>query len=177
MSGKSLLIVESPGKIKKIQSYVGSDYIVAASIGHIRGLPAKQLGIDVDNNYEPTFIINSDKADVVKKLRALSRENDGPVYLCSDPDREGEAISFHVKETLNLTQDRIRRASFNKITKAAILYALKKPTDIDMNMVHSQFARAILDKLIGFGVSPRATRHSARMLYFLVRCRYRFVLQ
>lgn len=150
----NLLVVESPGKIKKIQSYVGNGYIVAASIGHIRGLPAKQLGIDIDNNYEPTFLIDANKTDVVKKLRGLAKENPGAVYLCSDPDREGEAISFHIKEVLGLNENQIKRASFNKITKPAILSALKNPTQIDMNMVHSQFARSIIDKLIGFKVSP-----------------------
>ncbi len=150
---KYLLIVESPAKSKTIEKYLGSDYKVVASMGHIRNLANSGkygLGIDVDNNFKPTYENIKGKSKVIKELKTLVKENEF-VYLATDPDREGEAISWHLKEALGLKD--YKRIEFNEITKSVIINALKEPRDIDYNLVKSQETRMMLDKIIGFRLS------------------------
>jgi DNA topoisomerase-1 len=149
----TLVVVESPGKVKKIQSYLGDDYEVIASVGHIRELPRDTLGFDIANNYEPEFLISSDKAEVVKKMKAKAKQVE-KIILASDDDREGAAISWHVAEVCKIPLAQRHRATFTEITKKAITQAIANPGKIDMNMVYAQFARMVLDKLIGYKVSP-----------------------
>lgn len=150
-----LFALESPAKQKKIQEYLGSDYLVTASKGHIRTLgEEKNIGIDVENEFRPEFHIDPKKRDVVAKLRAEAGRCDTPIYLATDADREGEAISWHIMEVLGVPVDQVKRVVFTEITKKAVLGALENPKELDMNMVNSQLARQVLDKLIGFKVSP-----------------------
>ena len=150
--GKSLVIVESPGKVKTISKFLGKDFIVRASIGHVRDLPEKGLGIDVKNNFEPTYEILEDKAKVVKELKELAKKSD-KIYLAPDPDREGEAIAWHISEILG-KPSKTFRIVFNEITKDAIKSAIKKPREIDKDLVEAQQARRILDRLVGYKISP-----------------------
>lgn len=151
-SGKSLVIVESPGKVKTISKFLGKDYIVRASIGHVRDLPAKGLGVDVKNNFEPIYEILEDKAKVVKELKELAK-NASKIYLAPDPDREGEAIAWHLNEILG-KPDKTHRIECNEITKDAVKNAIKHPRKIDKNLVAAQQARRILDRLVGYKISP-----------------------
>jgi DNA topoisomerase-1 len=154
MSGKYLVILESPNKIKNVQSYLGPDYIVAASVGHFRTLgTVKELGINIDNNYEPTYNIDSKKKDVVKNLKQLAKKCQR-VYIATDYDREGEAIGWHICDVLGLNISQTPRLIFKEITKKALTESLKSPAKLDMNMVHSQQARMVLDKLLGYSISP-----------------------
>ena len=153
MELKNLVIVESPGKVKTIQQYLGKDYLVKASIGHIRDLEEHKLSVDVANGFQPEYVIPSDKKKVVAELRKLSAEA-ATVWLASDEDREGEAISWHLRETLELPREKTRRIVFHEITKPAILEAIEHPRDIDMNLVNAQQARRVLDRLVGFELSP-----------------------
>lgn len=153
MEGKNLVIVESPGKVKTIQKYLGNEYLVKASVGHIRDLEEHKLGVDVENGFTPEYIIPADKKKVVAELKKLSQKADA-VWLASDEDREGEAISWHLTQTLDLPKDKTRRIVFHEITKQAILDAIQNPRDIDMNLVDAQQARRVLDRLVGFELSP-----------------------
>ena len=153
MEGKNLVIVESPGKVKTIQQYLGKEYLVKASIGHIRDLEEHKLSVDVANGFTPEYIVPADKKKVVAELKKLS-EAASTVWLASDEDREGEAISWHLKETLGLPEGKTRRIVFHEITKNAILSAIEHPRDIDMNLVNAQQARRVLDRLVGFELSP-----------------------
>ena len=153
MNEKNLVIVESPGKVKTIQQYLGKDYLVKASIGHIRDLEEHKLSVDVANGFEPEYVIPADKKKVVADLKKLSGEAQ-TVWLASDEDREGEAISWHLRETLDLPREKTRRIVFHEITKQAILDAIEHPRDIDMNLVNAQQARRVLDRLVGFELSP-----------------------
>lgn len=153
MSAKNLVIVESPGKIKKIQSFLGSNYKVVASYGHIRDLDKGNKGIDKKNDFKPNYIVSSDKKDVVKGLKKLAEKAE-VVWLAGDDDREGTAISWHIKECLNLPDSKTRRIIFTEITKKAILEAIENPVELDMNMVNAQQARRVLDRLVGFDLSP-----------------------
>ena len=152
-----LVIVESPGKVHKIQGFLGSDYEVMASIGHIRGLPTENLGFDIANNFAPSFVTLSGKEDVVKKLKNKSKLAT-KVILCSDYDYEGEAIAWHCAEVCNLPATKRYRATFTEITKKSVTTAIAATLEtnrcIDMNTVHTQFARMVLDKLIGYKISP-----------------------
>lgn len=150
---KNLLIVESPGKVKTIQKYLGNDFTVKASIGHIRDLGQKGMGIDIQHGFKPEYEVPADKKKVVAELKKLSSEAD-VVWLASDEDREGEAISWHLFDTLGLTQEKSKRIVFHEITKDAILNAIKEPRAIDMNLVNAQQARRVLDRLVGFELSP-----------------------
>ncbi len=150
---KNLVIVESPAKAKTIEKFLGKDYIVASSFGHIADLPAKELGVDVDGGFKPKYIVSKDKKDVVKKLKDLSKKAE-MVWLASDEDREGEAIAWHLAETLKLDKDRTRRIVFHEITKNAILKAIENPRTIDYNLVNAQQARRVLDRLVGYELSP-----------------------
>ncbi len=151
--GKKLVICESPGKIKKIQSYLGKDYIVKASIGHIRELKKGKEGIDKKNDFEPSYVVSTDKKDVVKELKDLAKKCD-EVILAGDYDLEGEAISWHVAEVLGLNVKKTKRIIFKEITEKAINEAINNPTTLNMNMVNAQQARRVLDRLVGFDLSP-----------------------
>jgi len=150
---KNLVIVESPAKAKTIEKFLGKDYKVASSFGHIADLPAKELGVDVDGDFKPKYIVSKDKKDVVKKLKDLSK-NAEMVWLASDEDREGEAIAWHLAETLKLDKDKTKRIVFHEITKNAILKAIENPRSIDYNLVNAQQARRVLDRLVGYELSP-----------------------
>src|SRR3954462_2904340 len=150
---KNLLIVESPAKAKTIEKYLGTDFEVKSSYGHIRDLEKDDMGIDVNKNYEPRYIIPEDKQKVVKELKALAKKSD-EVWLATDEDREGEAISWHLCEVLGLDPVKTKRIVFHEITKPAIQNAVKNPRTVDMNLVDAQQARRILDRLVGFEISP-----------------------
>ena len=150
---KNLVIVESPGKVKTIQQYLGKDYLVKASIGHIRDLEEHKLSVDVEHGFTPEYVVPAEKKKVVAELKKLS-ENASTVWLASDEDREGEAISWHLRETLDLPENKTRRIVFHEITPNAILHAIEHPRDIDMNLVNAQQARRVLDRLVGFELSP-----------------------
>ncbi|OGH96787.1 MAG: DNA topoisomerase I, partial [Candidatus Melainabacteria bacterium GWF2_32_7] len=152
-SGKYLVIVESPAKAKTIKKILGDDYQIKASVGHIRDLPAKVLGVDVKNNFEPVYEIMPGKDKVVKELSEAAKEADN-IYLAPDPDREGEAIAWHIQSILDKPKESIYRIEFNEITKTAILDAVKNPRAIDMNKVNAQQTRRILDRLVGYKISP-----------------------
>ena len=150
---ENLVIVESPAKAKTIERFLGSNYTVKSSFGHIRDLEKKDLGIDIEKNFQPKYEISADKKAVVKELKALAKEAK-TVWLASDEDREGEAIAWHLFEVLNLKPENTKRIVFHEITKDAILNAIKNPRDIDRNLVNAQQARRVLDRLVGFEVSP-----------------------
>ena len=150
---KNLVIVESPGKVKTIQHYLGKDYLVKASIGHIRDLEEHKLSVDVEHGFTPEYVIPAEKKKVVAELKKLS-ESAATVWLASDEDREGEAISWHLQQTLDLPAGKTRRIVFHEITKNAILHAIEAPRGIDMNLVNAQQARRVLDRLVGFELSP-----------------------
>jgi DNA topoisomerase-1 len=150
---KNLVIVESPAKAKTIEGYLGKDFKVASSMGHIRDLPKGGDAVDVENGFEPTYEISPDKKDVIDKLKKLAAEAQ-MVYLASDEDREGEAISWHLKEALDLSDKKTRRIVFTEITKKAILNALENPRGIDIDLVNAQQARRVLDRLVGYELSP-----------------------
>ena len=151
--GQNLVIVESPGKIKKIQSALGDDFVVMASIGHIRDLDESGLSIDIENGFRPEYVIPADKKKVVADLKKAASKASA-IWLASDADREGEAISWHLFETLGLEDAKTRRIVFQEITKPAILNAIQNPRKIDMNLVNAQQARRVLDRLVGFELSP-----------------------
>ena len=151
--GKNLVIVESPGKIKKLEQALGKEYIVKASVGHIRDLDENGLSIDVENGFKPKYVIPADKKKVVADLKKAAQEA-SMVWLASDADREGEAISWHLFETLGLKSENTKRIVCLEITKPAILQAIENPREIDMNLVNAQQARRVLDRLVGFELSP-----------------------
>ena len=150
---KNLVIVESPAKAKTIQKFLGSNYKVIASNGHVRDLPKSQLGIDVDNDFEPKYITIRGKGELLAMLRKEVKKAD-MVYLATDPDREGEAISWHLSKALNLEGKKYKRITFNEITKNAVKNSIKQARDIDMNLVDAQQARRTLDRLVGYEISP-----------------------
>ncbi|MBA4167002.1 MAG: type I DNA topoisomerase [Chitinophagaceae bacterium] len=150
---KNLLIVESPAKAKTIEKILGEDFEVKSCYGHIRDLKKEEMGIDVNNNYKPTYIVPEDKEKVVKELRQIAKKS-GEVWLATDEDREGEAISWHLCEVLNLDPATTKRIVFHEITKPAIQSAVLKPRTVDMNLVNAQQARRILDRIVGFELSP-----------------------
>ena len=150
---KNLVIVESPAKAKTIEGYLGKDFKVASSYGHVRDLPKDDKAIDIENGFKPTYEVSKDKLEVIKKLKKLVKESE-MIYLASDDDREGEAISWHLMKALKLENDRAKRIVFREITKTAIINALENPRDIDEDLVNAQQARRILDRLVGFELSP-----------------------
>ena len=150
-----LLIVESPAKCKTIAHYLGEEYRVESSIGHIRDLSIKGkggFGVDIENNFQPEYVILKDKKEIVEKLKGVANLAEH-IYLATDPDREGEAISWHLSEVLNEPKEKVSRIVFNEITKTAVLKAIHNDRQIDMNLVHSQESRRILDRIIGFRLS------------------------
>jgi DNA topoisomerase-1 len=150
---KNLVIVESPAKAKTIEGYLGKDFKVASSMGHIRDLPKGGDAIDIENGFEPTYEVSVEKKEIISKLRKLADDAE-MVYLASDEDREGEAISWHLKEVLDLTDKKTRRIVFTEITKKAILNAIENPRGIDIDLVNAQQARRVLDRLVGYELSP-----------------------
>ena len=148
-----LVIVESPAKVKTIKKFLGSSYTVAASQGHVRDLPKSTFGIDIENDYEPKYITIRGKGDILAGLRKEVKKAD-KVYLATDPDREGEAISWHLAAALKLDEKKMRRITFNEITKNAVKASLKNPRDIDMGLVDAQQARRVLDRMVGYLISP-----------------------
>jgi len=148
----NLVIVESPAKAKTIEKFLGKDYTVKSSIGHIRDMPKKDMGIDIENNFQPTYQVSSDKKKVVAELRKLAKSAN-QVYLATDEDREGEAIAWHLLEALKLPKD-TPRIVFHEITKSAITNAIVEPRQVDYHLVDAQQARRIIDRLVGFEISP-----------------------
>ena len=150
---KNLVIVESPAKAKTIEKFLGKDYKVASSFGHIADLPSKELGVDVEGDFLPKYIVSSDKKKVVSELKSLAKKAE-TVWLASDEDREGEAIAWHLANTLELKKEKTKRIVFHEITKGAILKAIDRPREIDYNLVNAQQARRVLDRLVGYELSP-----------------------
>ena len=150
---KNLVIVESPAKAKTIEKFLGTDYKVMSSYGHIRDLKTKEFSIDIAHNYTPEYAIPADKKKLVSELKAEAKKAE-TVWLASDEDREGEAISWHLSEVLDLDPQRSKRIVFHEITKNAILHAIETPRSIDINLVNAQQARRVLDRIVGFELSP-----------------------
>jgi len=150
---KNLVIVESPAKAKTIEKFLGKDYQVMSSFGHIRDLAEKGIGIDFENNYEPQYVVSTDKKKLVSELKKATKDSE-TIWLASDEDREGEAIAWHLYEELKLKKENTRRIVFHEITKEAILHAIENPRDIDVNLVDAQQARRVLDRIVGFELSP-----------------------
>mgnify|MGYP003035026754 CR=1 FL=1 len=148
-----LVIVESPAKVKTIKKFLGSNYVVTASNGHVRDLPKSQLGIDVEHDFEPKYITIRGKGDILANLRKEVKKAD-KVYLATDPDREGEAIAWHLSKALKLEDKKMYRISFNEITKNAVKASIKDAREIDMNLVDAQQARRALDRIVGYKISP-----------------------
>ena len=150
---KYLVIVESPAKVKTIKKFLGSNYEVMASQGHVRDLPKSQMGVDVEHDFEPKYITIRGKGEILAALRKEVKKAD-KVYLATDPDREGEAISWHLSKALKLEDKDIYRITFNEITKSAVKAAIKDARKIDMNLVDAQQARRVLDRVVGYSISP-----------------------
>ena len=148
-----LIIVESPAKANTIKKFLGGNTKVVASMGHIRDLPKSKLGIDIENNFEPEYINIRGKGDLIKELKKDAK-NAKKVYLATDPDREGEAIAWHLSNILNVDEKKVTRVTFNEITKTAVQKAIKEPRDIDINLVDAQQARRVLDRIVGYKISP-----------------------
>jgi len=159
----NLVIVESPAKAKTIEKYLGSDFKVTASMGHLRDLPKSTMGVDIEGDFEPDYRPVKGREDVIEDLRKKAASA-GIVYLATDPDREGEAISWHLKELLELSDDRARRVTFNEITKKVVNESIANPRDIDENLVNAQQARRILDRIVGYKLSPLLWRKIRRGL-------------
>ena len=150
---KYLVIVESPAKAKTIGKYLGPDYEVRASMGHLRDLPKSKLGVDVENDFEPNYRPIKGKEDIIRDLKQAAKDSDA-VYLATDPDREGEAISWHLKQLLDLPEDKTFRVTFNEITRKVVTESIRQPRDIDQDLVDAQQARRILDRIVGYELSP-----------------------
>ena len=150
---KNLVIVESPAKAKTIEGFLGKEFMVKSSFGHVRDLSKTKLGVDIENNFTPIYEISEDKKSVISELKKLSKQAE-VVWLATDEDREGEAISWHLAESLKLDEKKYKRIVFHEITKSAIEHAINKPRGIDTNLVNAQQARRVLDRLVGFELSP-----------------------
>ena len=151
LMAKSLLVVESPTKMKTLSKFLGKDYVIRATYGHIKDLPKSKMGVDVDHGFKPQFAVVKGKAKIVAEIKKASKEADN-IYIGSDPDREGEAIAFHVAEEIGKAP--VKRVLFNEITKKAVLEAMKSPQDLDESKYDAQKARSILDRLVGYEISP-----------------------
>ena len=150
---KSLVVVESPAKARTINKYLGSDFEVAASVGHIIDLPKSKLGVNIEKGFKPQYVRIRGKEKIIKELKQKAQKSD-KVYLATDPDREGEAIAYHISSILDKPESDILRVEFNEITKDAVDQAMKNPRNIDMNRVYSQQARRVLDRIVGYKISP-----------------------
>src|SRR2546425_8059208 len=160
--GKNLVIVESPAKAKTINKYLGDDYVVKASMGHVRDLPSKGMGVDL-KTFQPEYEVLASRSKVINELKKLAKDS-AQVYLATDLDREGEAIAWHLKEALGIPDAKSHRVIFNAITKSEIQKAFKAPMAIDIDRVNAQQARRILDRIVGYEVSPLLWRKVARGL-------------
>ena len=149
----NLVIVESPSKAKTIGKYLGPDYIVKASMGHLRDLPKSKMGVDLESDFTPQYIPVKGKEELIKELKKDAAAVD-TVYLATDPDREGEAISWHLKELLQLSDEKAQRVTFNEITQKVVRESIQRPRDIDYDLVDAQQARRILDRIVGYQLSP-----------------------
>jgi len=149
---KNLVIVESPAKAKTIEKFLGADYVVKSSIGHIRDMPKKDMGVNIENDFQPTYAISADKKKVVADLKKSAKTAE-KIYLATDEDREGEAIAWHLQQALSLAED-TPRIVFHEITKGAITDAISNPRTINTDLVNAQQARRIIDRLVGFEISP-----------------------
>ena len=149
LMAQNLVIVESPAKAKTIEKFLGKNFKVASSFGHIADLPSKELGVDVEGDFSAKYIVSKDKKKLVSELKSLAKKSE-TVWLASDEDREGEAIAWHLANTLDLNEQNSKRIVFSEITKNAILKAIEKPRTIDYNLVNAQQARRILDRLVGY---------------------------
>ena len=160
---KKLVIVESPAKARTVGRFLGNEYNVRASIGHIRDLPQRQFGVDVEHDFAPHYVIPPKKKDVVKQLRLDAKEA-SEVFLSTDPDREGEAISWHLRAALSssLKNKKVSRVEFHEITRDAIDHAFANPREIDMNLVDAQQARRVLDRIVGYSLSPLLRKKMSR---------------
>ncbi len=152
-SGANLVIVESPSKAKTIGKYLGSDYVVKASMGHLRDLPKSTMGVDIEKGFQPEYVPMDSKTDVIADLRKAAQKAEN-VYLATDPDREGEAISWHLKELLNLPEEKTYRVTFNEITQKVVTQSIENPRGIDYSLVDAQQARRVLDRIVGYQLSP-----------------------
>jgi len=150
---KNLVIVESPAKAKTIEGFLGKDYTVKSSLGHVMDLDSKKLSVDIEHDFEPQYQISPDKKKLVSELKKLAKATE-TVWLASDEDREGEAISWHLYKALKLNETKSKRIVFHEITKTAILHAIENPRQIDQNLVAAQQARRVLDRLVGYELSP-----------------------
>ncbi|HSD82892.1 MAG TPA: DNA topoisomerase, partial [Anaerolineae bacterium] len=148
-----LVIVESPAKAKTVGRFLGKGYTVRASVGHVRDLLRSQLSVDIENNFEPKYRVPNEKKEVVKEIKQLARSAE-EIFLATDPDREGESISWHLMEAAQIEPERTRRVVFHEITEPAIHEAFAHPRDIDMHLVNAQQARRVLDRLVGYSISP-----------------------
>lgn len=148
-----LIIVESPAKANTIKKFLGGKTKVVASMGHIRDLPKSKLGVNIENNFEPEYINIRGKGDLIKSLKKDAKSAK-KVYLATDPDREGEAIAWHLAHILDIPEDSKSRVTFNEITKTAVQKAIKEPRQIDINLVNAQQARRVLDRIVGYKISP-----------------------
>src|SRR5688500_4372031 len=150
---KALVVVESPAKAKTINKNLGRDYKVLAAMGHVRDLPKNKIGVDVEDGFKPEYVVIPDRVKVIKELKAAAKDV-SEIFVATDPDREGEAIGWHLAEELGTKKRKVRRLMFNEITKKAILEAVAHPGEIDMRMVDAQQARRVLDRLVGYKISP-----------------------
>ncbi len=157
---KSLIIVESPAKVKTLKKFLGDDYIIESSVGHVRDLPEKEFGIDIENDFEPKYVVMPNKQEVINKLKSAAQKSD-VVYLALDPDREGEAIAWQIAEILPPDTNK-KRVAFNEIRKEAVLKALENPRNIDISLVNAQQARRLLDRIVGYKISPLLNRRIQR---------------
>ena len=149
----NLVIIESPGKTRALENYLGKGYKVAASIGHVRDLPKSSLGVDIEHGFEPKYVNIREKTELLNHLRLDAKKAD-VVYLATDPDREGEAISWHLLSVIDVPEDKIRRVTFNEITKNAVKAGMEAPRKINMDLVNSQQTRRVLDRIVGYKLSP-----------------------
>ncbi|HRS00303.1 MAG TPA: toprim domain-containing protein, partial [Candidatus Sumerlaeia bacterium] len=150
---KYLVIVESPAKSKTLVKYLGNEFVVEASIGHVKDLPAKKIGVDLENNFAPEYEVIAGKQKTLDAIKKAARTVEA-IYLATDPDREGEAIAWHIAEEINTKKKEIYRATFNEITKNAVLHAIANPIRLNKDLFEAQQARRILDRLVGYKISP-----------------------
>ena len=158
--GKALIIVESPAKIKTLKKFLGPNYLIESSVGHVRDLPEREFGIDIENDFEPKYTTMPNKEEVIARMRRAAKECD-VVYLSPDPDREGEAIAWHITQVLPPNTN-FKRVSFNSITKDVVTKALQNPREIDFALVNAQQARRLLDRIVGYKISPLLNRRIQR---------------
>ena len=149
----NLVIMESPAKAKTVKKYLGSDFEVVASMGHIRDLPKTMLGVDVEHGFRPRYVDISGKTSLIRSLKDMAQNSDR-IYLATDPDREGEAIAWHLAQVLGVPAEQTSRVTFNEITRTGVTAGMENPRSLDMNLVNAQQARRVLDRIVGYKLSP-----------------------